>query len=186
MLVIWITGTLWSGKWSIMDYLIQKYWFTHFSFRKFYVEKIQQKWWEINRDMMKKMADSLREKFGPGYAAEELYEQAKLWWQNAVLESIRAVGEVETLKAKGNFYLFAVDADPSVRYERIRLRNNETDHVSYEKFISDEQREFANEDPTQGNIQKCMQLADFHFDNNGTLEQLQQQVDEVMNKIVKQ
>lgn len=134
---------------------------------------------------MKKMADSLREKFGPGYAAEELYEQAKAGWQNAVLESIRAVGEVTSLKAKGNFYLFAVDADPSVRYDRIRLRNNETDHVSYDKFISDEQREFANEDPTQGNIQKCMQLADFHFDNNGTLEQLQQQVDEVMNRIKK-
>jgi len=102
------------------------------------------------------------------------------------LESVRAVGEVASLRAKGDFYLFAIDADPSMRYDRIRLRNNETDHVSYDKFISDEQREFANEDPTQGNIQKCMQLADFRFSNNGTLEELHQQIDEVMNRIVKQ
>jgi hypothetical protein len=32
---------------------------------------------EINRDMMKVMADSLREKYGPGYILEELYRQAK-------------------------------------------------------------------------------------------------------------
>ena len=118
---------------------------------------------------MKVMADSLREKYGPGYILEELYRQAKEWEKNAVLESVRAVGEVESLRAKWDFYLFAIDADPSLRYERIRLRNNETDHVSYEKFLSDEQKEFANEDPSQGNIQRCMQLADFSFSNNGTL-----------------
>jgi dephospho-CoA kinase len=101
------------------------------------------------------------------------------------LESVRAVGEVDSLRAKGDFYLFAIDADPSFRYDRIRLRNNETDHVSYDKFISDEQKEFANEDPTQGNIQRCMQLADFSFDNNGTLEGLHQQIDEAMKTIQK-
>ena len=138
---------------------------------------------DINRDMMKVMADSLREKYGPGYILEELYRQAKEWWTDAVLESVRAVGEVESLRAKWDFYLFAIDADPSIRYERIRLRNNETDHVSYDKFISDEQREFANEDPTQWNIQRCMQLADFSFDNNGTLEELHKQIDDVMKTI---
>lgn len=141
---------------------------------------------EINRDMMKVMADSLREKYGPGYILEELYRQAKEGWKDAVLESVRAVGEVDSLRAKWDFYLFAIDADPSVRYERIRIRNNETDHVSYEKFLSDEQKEFANEDPTQGNIQRCMQLANFSFDNNGTLEDLHKQIDEAMDGIVKQ
>lgn len=184
MIVVGVTGTIWAGKWAIVEYLVQRYGFQHFSFRTLLVEKIRQQWWEVNRDTMKIMADSLRDKFGPGYMADELYAQAIQWKQNAVLESIRALGEVETLRKKEHFILFSVDANPSLRYQRVYKRGNETDHIAYPKFLSDEQREFANIDPTQWNIQWCMQVADFSFDNNGTLEALHQQIDEVMKKIV--
>lgn len=120
----------------------------------------------VNRDSMVSVANDLRAKFGPSYIVEQLYEQAKTNGKNAIIESLRAVGEVEALKQKEHFLFFAIDADPKVRYERVVLRANESDHVSYEKFISDEQREMDNTDPTKQNVRKCMEMADHIFTND--------------------
>lgn len=92
------------------------------------------------------------------------------------------MGEVEALKQKEHFLLFAIDADPKVRYERVVLRASETDKISYEEFVANEQREMNNIDPTKQNISACMQLADHLFTNDGTFEELHQQIDEVVTK----
>ena len=68
------------------------------------------------------VANDLRAKQSPSYIVEQLYDQAKTSGKNTIIESIRAVGEAEVLKSKGNFYLFAIDADPKIRYERAVLR----------------------------------------------------------------
>lgn len=132
----------------------------------------------VNRDSMVIVANDLRAKYGPSYIAEQLYEQAKASWKNTIIESIRAVGEAEALKWKGNFYLFAIDADPKIRYERAILRWSETDHVSYDDFIMNEQREMENTDPTKQNVAKCMQMADCVFINNWTFEELNAQIED--------
>lgn len=182
MIIVWITWTLGAGKGTIVDYLVQKKWFQHLSVRAFLIQEIEKRGMPINRDSMVAVANDLRATYSPSYIAEQLYEQAKLSWKNTIIESLRTVGEVESLKDKENFYFFAIDADPKIRYERIALRANESDHVSYEKFLSDEQRERANEDPTKGNIKKCMTMADHLFTNNWTLEELHQQIEEVITQ----
>jgi hypothetical protein len=53
-----------------------------------------------NRDSMVIIANELRAKYGVAYIVEQLYEQAKLTGTNAIIESIRAVGEAESLKSK--------------------------------------------------------------------------------------
>ena len=68
-----------------------------------------------------------------------------------------------------------------MRYERVVLRGSESDHVSYEKFLADEQKEMENTDPNKQNVAKCIQLADYVFTNNGTIEELNQQIEEVIN-----
>lgn len=129
------------------------------------------------------VANDLRAQHGASYIVEQLYEQAKLSGKDTIIESIRAVGEVETLKNKERFYLFAIDAEPKVRYERAVLRGSETDKISYDEFISNEQREMQNEDPSKQNIAKCIQLADFVFTNNGTIEALHKQIEGVLTKL---
>ena len=128
------------------------------------------------------VANDLRAKQSPSYIVEQLYDQAKTSEKNAIIESIRAVGEAEVLKSKGNFYLFAIDADPKIRYERAVLRGSETDKISFDEFIMNEEREMNNTDPTKQNVAKCMQLADHVFTNNTTLEDLHHQLEEVINK----
>lgn len=147
------------------------------------IKEIEKRAMPVNRDSMVIVANDLRATFSPSYIVEQLYEQAKAEGKNAIIESLRAVGEVEALKQKEDFLFFAIDADPKMRYERVVLRGSETDKISYDEFIANEQREMINTDPTKQNISKCMQLADHVFTNNGTLEELHQQIEEITTKL---
>ena len=190
MVVIGITGTLGAGKGAIVEYLVKKYGFKHYSAKDFITAEIIKRGMPVNRDVMTEVANDLRAKNSPSYIIEELYKQAEDLHTNSVIESLRAVGEVETLRREigskpyHKFYLFAVDANPNIRYERISTRNSEKDRgVTMEKFLSDEAREISSTDPNKQNISACINLADYVFTNNGDREDLHRQVDRVMDTL---
>jgi dephospho-CoA kinase len=183
MLIIGITGTLGAGKGTIVDFLTKEKGFAHFSVRAFIAAEIAARGMEINRDSMVIVANDLRKKNSPSYITDCLYEKALALGQNSIIESIRTPGEIYSLRSKGGFFLFAVDADPLIRYERIKLRQSETDNITYQTFLDNEQREMESSDPNAQNIGKCMELADFKLWNNGTMEQLNRQVEEILMKI---
>ncbi len=183
MIIVWVTWTLGAGKGTIVDYLVKNKWFQYFSVRAFLIQEIEKRGLPVNRDSMVLVANDLRATYWPAYIIQQLYQQAQASEKNTIIESIRAIGEVESLKDKENFYLLAIDADPKIRYERIVLRGSETDKITYEEFIANEQREMENTDPTKQNIAKCMQLADYVLTNNGTFQQLHYQLEEVLTKL---
>jgi len=183
MITIGITGTLGAGKGTIVDYLIEKRGFVHFSARAFLTEEIKRRGLPVDRDSMSLVGNDLRAHHSPSYIVEQLYAQAQATGKNCIIESVRTPGEVEALRGKPNFFLFAVDADPKVRYGRIVKRGSETDHVSFETFIANEQREMSSTDPNKQNLGVCIQQADFRFDNDGTLADLHAQVEQVLQQI---
>ena len=183
MVIIGITGTIGAGKGTVVDYLINKKGFKHFSARGFLVEEIERRGLVNNRDSMVLVGNDLRSKFGSGYVAEELFKRALEFGQNAVIESLRTVGEIESLRSKGNFVLLAIDADPKLRYERVSERGTTTDNVTFERFLSDEKREMESTDPNKQNLRKCIEMADFIIKNNGTLEDLNKKIEETLKII---
>ncbi len=183
MIVIGITGTLGSGKGTIVKYLVRQKGFTHFSVREYLLKEIRKRNLPENRDSMVMVANELRKQNSPSYITDQLYEQSLEQNKNAIIESIRTPGEAESLRTKGEFYLFAVDADPKIRYERIKLRNSETDHIDYDTFIANEKREMTATDPNKQNLKKCREMADFIFLNNGSKDDLSQAVKQVIHKI---
>ena len=88
------------------------------------------------------------------------------------------------LRKKDNFYLFAVDADQNLRYSRIKQRKSHTDDISFEKFVSDEEREMNSKDENSQNLRATIERADFVFQNNSTIEALNKSVEEVLDKIL--
>ena len=177
MIIIGITGTLGAGKGTIVEYLVREKGFIHFSVRSFITGEILRQGLPVDRDSMVVVANKLRADHSPSYIIDQLYFQALQSGKNCIIESIRTPGEVQSLREKGNFLLFAVDADPQLRYERIVMRNSETDRISYETFVENEKREMQSDDPNKQNIGKCIEQADQVFMNNSSVEILFGQVE---------
>lgn len=183
MLIIGITGTLGAGKGTVVEYLRSQRNFTYFSVRQFLMEEVHRRRMDPNRDSLTYVANDLRSKHSPSYIVDELYRQASEAGGNAIIESIRAVGEVESLRKKGSFVLLAVDAEPETRYARILNRGSETDHIDYATFLSNEKREFSNTDPNKQNLQACMKLADITLLNNGSIGDLHAEIDKFLGNL---
>lgn len=184
MVIIGITGTLGAGKGTVVEYLVEKKSFKHFSARAFIVEEIEKRGLENNRDNMVWIANELREKNSSSFIADELFKKALESGQNCIIESLRTVGEIESLRKKGKFILLAVDADPKIRYERIVKRLTTTDDVSFEKFLADEAKEMDSVDPNKQNLRKCIAMADFTIVNNKDINYLNQQIEEIYDQII--
>jgi len=183
MIIIGITGTNGAGKGTIVDYLVNQKEFKHFSARAFLVEEIEKRGLESNRDNMVAVGNDLREKNCPSFVADELFKRAMESGQNCIIESIRTPGEIESLKQKGEFILLAVDAEPRLRYQRVVQRSTSTDDVTFEKFLSDEEREMISNDPNKQNLRKCIETADFIIKNDGTINQLNSELEEILKII---
>lgn len=181
--IIGITGTLGAGKGTVVDYLVRQKGYVHFSVRAFLIEEIKNRKLKVDRDSMTSVANDLRSKHSPSYITDQLFEQAIKTGKPAVIESIRTPGEITSLRQKGNFWLFAVDADPKTRYSRISERGSETDFISFETFVANEKREMSSTDPNKQNLEKCIGEADFIFMNNGNISDLYTQVEKAIQKI---
>lgn len=172
-----------AGKGTVVEYLLNNKGFQHYSVRGYILTEIRKRKLPENRDSMVIVANDLRKKNSPSYIVDQLYEQAKHSGTNTVIESIRTPGEVESLKTKGNFYLFAVDANAEIRFSRIKKRGSETDHIDFETFLGNEKREMSSDDPNKQNLGACILAADFVFENNGPIEELYKKVENVLEKI---
>jgi len=99
-----------------------------------------------------------------------------------VLSSVRQLEGVKLLKGfEGvDYHLIEVFADPKVRWERAMARASEKDRVDYEQFL--EQEEDDLEVTGLGKLLKS-DLIDFRIDNNGTVAQLNKQVDQIAKRL---
>ena len=183
MIIIGITGTLGAGKGTVVEYLKEKYGFVHFSVRDFLKEEVDRRGMPQNRDSYTVVANELRANHSPSYIVDQLYERAAAKGINAIIESVRSPGEIDALENRGQFQLWAVDADPKIRFERAVLRNSETDHVDYDTFIANEQREMTSTDPHKQNLSVCISRAKAVLHNDGNLEELYRQVDAALKKL---
>jgi len=183
MIVIGITGTIGAGKGEVVSYFKKKG-FVHFSARAALIEEIKKRGLEVNRDSMHIVANELRAAHGAEFLAKLLFTKAQNENKDCIIESIRAVGEIDYLRSKSDFFLIGVDADQKIRYNRIVRRGSDTDKVSFEEFSAQEHREMQSSDPTKHNIFACMQRADIVIENNGTLAGFREKLDEFYGKIL--
>lgn len=176
--IIGLTGTNGAGKDTAAEYLSKKLGFQHFSVREYIVREIYRHKEKVDRDTTRKYGNKICQEHGSGFIVEQLYVQALAAKTDAVIESIRRIGEADFIIDHGAT-LIAIDAAPEIRYERIRRRNSQTDQVSYETFLEQERAEMASVNPYEQNVGAVVQMAHHRIINNGSLEELYVQLDEL-------
>lgn len=165
----------------MVDYLKDKKGFRHYSSSDHLIKILEERGETVDREGMNRIANELREKNPAGVPAEtfKLYE-AEDGKSDVILESLHSVPEVDFIKSVGGVVI-AVTADSDIRYERITARGSVKDNVSREQFIEQQEREEKGSgDPNKSNIFDTIKAADFVIENNGSLENLHNQVDQIL------
>ncbi|MFT7507508.1 MAG: dephospho-CoA kinase [Acidimicrobiales bacterium] len=182
-MIIGITGTDGAGKGAVVDYLVKEKGFVHYSARAIWEAEFVKRGIESSRANMRLVANEMRASRGHDFLITYyLAKKETDGIENAVIESIRATAEADTLKANGGV-LLAADADQSIRYERITARGSSSDNVSLAEFTKHEALEMNDPDPSGMQKAKVMEMADHTIMNEGTFEELGAQIEEVLEKI---
>lgn len=175
-MILGITGTIGAGKGTLVDYLVTQKGFEHHSVREFLLEEIKKRGLPEHRGSMRDVGNELRREHHPAHVVETLHKRAGA---NAIIESVRTVGEAEFLKALGAS-IVAIDADKQSRYDRAVARGSSTDKVTFEQFVEEEDREMASTEPWDMNVFAVMDMADFRIQNDGTEAELHAKIDEML------
>jgi len=180
-LIIGLTGQAGSGKGTVGAYLRDQYGASFLTFSSSLRKTLETLALEPSRDNMIKLSEALRTAFGEDVLSRAIARDALASAAPVVVvDGIRRVDDIiTTLQSLPNFHLVAVEADPRVRYERLTQRGEKSDEttMTWEDFLANEQRS------TEQTIPAVMAQASIHLRNDGTLEEIQQQTDKMMQRI---
>ncbi len=184
-MIIGITGTDGSGKGTVVDYLVSQLGFVHYSSRDLIMQEVVKRGLKPNRASARIVGNALRAEFGADVIVKKALEKIKEQGvEKAVIESIRAIKEVEALKQMGGI-LLAVDAPAELRYERIVGRGSDTDKVSFADFQEQEALEMDDPDPNGMQKAKVMKMSDQTIFNDCTVAELHLIVDKFIQDFSK-
>ena len=173
-IILGITGTNGAGKGTVVEYLVKQ--------KNLISEEIERMGLPVNRENMIVVGNELREKYGADVIVERLMGRAMGERGNIIIESIRTLAEVKKIKEDGGI-LLAVDADQKLRYERNEKRGSNKDGISFEQFLDFEEKESQSVDSNKQNLVICRQEADYIVENNGSVEELHQKIEEILKII---
>ncbi len=178
-MIIGLTGTNASGKSSVADYLERKG-FSRYSLSDELRTLLKKSRVAATRENLIKAGKYYREKYGRGYLAALV--RKKIRGKNAVVDSIRNLGEVAELKKAKDFFLIAVDAPVRVRFQRARKRMSSRDQKTFAEFAAREKEELHGRGSGQ-QIMACMKKADFKIDTRGGYEKLYKKIDDILGRL---
>lgn len=178
-MILGVAGPNGAGKGEVVAWL-EKRSFTPRSLSDVLRDELQARGVAETREAMIEAGRALRAEHGSAVLAERL--RAKLQPdRHYVIDSIRHPAEVEALRGLGTrFRLLWVDAEPSRRFERLRARARPGDPETLERLLVLEGRERGSADPAMQQLDAVERLADVRLRNDGTLEALHAQVQEVL------
>ena len=178
--IIGLTGSYASGKDAAADYLVSLG-FKKYVYSDYIREELKKIGKEPNRDNLIWMGNELRSQFGPGEISKRILNDIKKdRMKKAVAVGIRNPSEVEELKKSHILHLWFVDAPQELRYERSQKRKVLKDQVGFEQFQAQEEKENS-ENTTAQQLRKVAEMADKTLINDGRMEKLHQQIDELLN-----
>lgn len=186
---IGLTGSIASGKEVVADFLMEKG-FVYLSLSNELREIAQKKKILLTRENLQDLGNELRKKEGADFLAKRvLYKIKNQQYTKAIIDSIRNPAEIDVFKKSlKNFSLVSVDAPDKIRFERILLRDRESDPKTFQGFLKMDQRDKGKGEPKDGQqVGECMKKAKFVLINDSDLESAKKKIgklyQDLQNKI---
>ena len=181
-MIIGLTGENCSGKGAIAEYLKKKG-FEYHSLSDVIRDELKKDGKEVTRDNLIKKGNDLRHK-DPGSLAKMIIVQLHVSAYNKkVVDSIRNPYEAKELMKLKDFTLVYVTAPAQIRFERMVVRNRESDPKTFKEFLALENAERANADEKKQNIDATAKLADKTIVNDGNFAKLYDDVDHLLAEL---
>jgi dephospho-CoA kinase len=180
-LIIGLAGKIASGKGTVAAYLQAKYQAEIFGFSTPLRDILKRLYLEASRPNLAGLSSVLRSQFGQDLLSRAITQDLQTAKSDiAVLDGIRRLPDIEQARQLPNFKLVQVITDENHRYERLTKRQQNPDDATktFEDFLIDDQKE------SDRQIPDVMALADFTINNDGDLNHLQTQVDELLAKLL--
>jgi len=178
-IILGITGEMASGKGTVAKYAIEKYGAGSHRFSTMLRDVTKRMHQEESRDNLQNISTCLRQCFGEDILAKVMAEDVKKDSSEIiVIDGVRRLPDIKYLKEIPGFKLIYIETDLEKRYERIVKRGENSDDLNktFEEFQKDQEKE------AEQQIRGLKFEADFTVDNNGSLEDLYKQLDEILNK----
>lgn len=184
--VIGLTGTIGAGKDIVKEFLLARFNCYYVSLSSIIRTETEKKNPSFNRRTLQDLGNELRKRYGNEILAKLAVEYLQSDKELIVVDGIRNPGEIEFLRKKygEKFALIGVDAPPKLRFERLAKRGSERDPKTWEEFLEMDERDQGIGEPEYGQqTKKCLEQSDFLVFNEGTKEEMEKEISEIIQKI---
>ncbi len=179
-MIVGLTGKNAAGKGEVADFLKDKG-FYYYSLSDVLREELKSRGEEPTRENLVKIGRELREKNGDGYLAETVLARTQAD-KNYVVDSFRHPSEIAVFRREPRYRLLLIEADPKIRFERIRQRGREADPATLNDFLRLEEEEHASSAAGGQQLHLSAVEADSTLDNNSSLEELKESVAGIVSR----
>ncbi|MCX6785351.1 MAG: AAA family ATPase [Candidatus Komeilibacteria bacterium] len=179
-LILGLAGKLSSGKGTIAKYLQENHQAEILMFSTPLRDVLDRFYLPQTRDNMQGVSKGLRESLGQDVIARVIAEDAKKMPDGViVVDGVRRPMDIVYLKELPGFYLIKIEAEQTIRHQRLNKRGQNPDDQSttFEEF----QKKDAAE--AESLIDEVAQEAKFIINNNGTKEELFAQIEVILKKL---
>lgn len=178
-IIIGLAGEIACGKGVAVEYLVKKYSAGSYRYSRILRDILDRVYQEQSRGNMTSLSDWLRKNFGQDVLSKTLARDMKRDKNKLIVfDGIRRLPELKIFRKMPEFILISIIGDPKIRYRRFMLRNeNPGDNKkTFKQFLKDLKGLSDYEIP------EVMKQADYKINNDGDLNNLQKQLDEIVLK----
>lgn len=179
-IILGFVGPIASGKGTACQYLRDRHGAPTYRFSTPLRDVLDRLYLPQARANLQNLSLGLRQTFGDDLLASVIaHDVAADQSPLIAIDGVRRPTDLTQLKDVPGFFLVSITADQQTRYDRIRVRGENTDDAAktFEQFQQDEQAE------AEKQIQDIAAAAAFTVNNNGTREQLYEQLEAILKKI---
>jgi dephospho-CoA kinase len=179
-IIIGFVGQIASGKEVSKKYLEERYGASSHRFSTMLRDILTRLYLPITRENLQNLSLDLRTRFGGDTLERVIFEDVNQDQRAIVIvDGIRRTDDIAKFKALPNFYLISLETSTANRYARAVKRNENSgdDTKTLTQFITEDARE------AEAEIPAVMASAHYKLNNDGTLADLYQQIDQIVTTI---